>query len=535
MSTIHRGQLVRATPGAAAPRAAAAFVRRATGRLTEPRFALVVAAVYLVTLLPRIWVHVMWRDEWQAWMLAVPTPPLGELFGRLRYEGHPSLWHLLIWAAAHVWPQPIVMKLLSAAVATAVVYVVAAHAPFSRGVRVLICGGYFLLFEYAVVSRGYGLGVLALMAFAALHVRRPRAWVWQGLALAVAANANLFATLLAAAAAGVMLARWLGEGRQASARFAAGLGLFGVGLALASWQMWPPPDRHYATFVFGLDAERGGRVLAGFWRSFFPLPYPGRFWWGNNVLDATLRPEGRLIGLQPLLGLLTLGLVTWLLPRRRAATLLWVGGAAIMAGFLYVVFPGGLRHQGYWPMLALLSLWVGGGFATLRPLKRRLWVGLMAVGAVGGVVASAADVFMPFSASRAVGEYVAAHYPADAAVIGGFDSCVSPVAGVLGRPIFYVSVGRPGRFVRWDDDRHDALDPALLRADARRLAAQARAEGRLPVVLLVLSRPDRHPLPPAEGVDPGRAFVPVAAFDDATVEDERYRLFEFRPEAHSRP
>ena len=44
--------------------------------------------------------HAMWRYEMQAWLLARDSQTLGDLFFNLRYEGHPALWHLLLWPLA---------------------------------------------------------------------------------------------------------------------------------------------------------------------------------------------------------------------------------------------------------------------------------------------------------------------------------------------------------------------------------------------------------------------------------------------------
>lgn len=45
----------------------------------------------------RLFRHTMWRDELQAFMLAKASRTPLELFAKLQYEGHPGLWHLLLW------------------------------------------------------------------------------------------------------------------------------------------------------------------------------------------------------------------------------------------------------------------------------------------------------------------------------------------------------------------------------------------------------------------------------------------------------
>src|SRR5690242_13054728 len=56
------------------------------------------AIVFFVLCLLRTLAHVMWRDELQAWMIARESHSLAELFYNARYEGHPALWFLLLYA-----------------------------------------------------------------------------------------------------------------------------------------------------------------------------------------------------------------------------------------------------------------------------------------------------------------------------------------------------------------------------------------------------------------------------------------------------
>ena len=40
--------------------------------------------------------HEMWRDELQAWMVAIDAHSIAQLFQNVKYEGHPALWHLFL-------------------------------------------------------------------------------------------------------------------------------------------------------------------------------------------------------------------------------------------------------------------------------------------------------------------------------------------------------------------------------------------------------------------------------------------------------
>jgi len=84
------------------------------------------------------------------------------------------------------------MQLLHVLIATAFVFLLARHGPFSRLQTILFAVGYFPLFEYALVSRGYGLGVLLAFAFCAAFEARYRRPVLLGGLLFLLANTTVY-------------------------------------------------------------------------------------------------------------------------------------------------------------------------------------------------------------------------------------------------------------------------------------------------------------------------------------------------------
>src|SRR4029453_5833206 len=98
-----------------------------------------------------------------------------------------------------LWRDPAAMQLLHLTLASATVYVVGRWAPFDRLTKAPLVGGFFFAYEYAVVSRAYVLGVLALFALCALYPR----WAQRPLAVAVLvallANSSAYGLLVAGA------------------------------------------------------------------------------------------------------------------------------------------------------------------------------------------------------------------------------------------------------------------------------------------------------------------------------------------------
>src|SRR5262245_41361569 len=127
--------------------------------------------------------HTLWFDELQAWNIARASGSLGDLAHNLRYEGHPILWYLPLFALTRVTGNPHAMQVLQWLIAVATSALVVFRAPFRLVVRVALLAGYFLAFEYGVFSRSYGLGALLLVwALVCLGRRAPR-WTWGTVAL----------------------------------------------------------------------------------------------------------------------------------------------------------------------------------------------------------------------------------------------------------------------------------------------------------------------------------------------------------------
>lgn len=124
-----------------------------------------------------LWDHGLWLDEAHAWCVVRDSPDLQALAVHLRNEGHPWAWFIALWPFAHAGLPCEAMQVLHGLIAITVSALVLFRSPFPPWVRVLVVFGYFLVFEYAAVSRNYALGVLFL--FLAVDEHRRRGWSWR--------------------------------------------------------------------------------------------------------------------------------------------------------------------------------------------------------------------------------------------------------------------------------------------------------------------------------------------------------------------
>src|SRR5689334_12634149 len=74
-------------------------------------------ALYAALLAIGIAHHEIWRDEAQAWLLARDSGTPLALLHAMRYEGHPPIWHLLLWLLSRATSAPLAMQVLHGLIA----------------------------------------------------------------------------------------------------------------------------------------------------------------------------------------------------------------------------------------------------------------------------------------------------------------------------------------------------------------------------------------------------------------------------------
>jgi hypothetical protein len=423
------------------PASTSAFAKR---RWSAFAFAAVVVLQVALAL-----THSPWRDETEA--LLVARLPLDRLFGMLHYEGHPSLWYLLLAAAAKVSASPMVLQVVQAAVAVGFQAVLWRWAPFSWPTKLLISLSYFLVFEYGVIARNYGLGVLLFFAFVAL--RRTR-WSW--VLLALMCNTAVHTAMLAGVGALLLVfveRRWSWSG-------AALLVLSGL---LAVWSVIPAADAFPRAAAGWAPGAHLARAILTMSSDIAPVQvgaYPAAWLWRPPTAAAWA-----LGVLTPLLGAFVLRR-DW---RLAGAYLLFCLGLIVIG---VAVYPIQVRHAGLIVVLLIGLLWIQKDRTGADPgVVARLWLLSLAA---GGVWMAGCAFVQPFSYATPLADWVRARKLADEpwAAFPGFLG--TDLTGQSGRPTFNVQKQCWNTFQRWNYDYDDRPAGAAL---GRRLEDFADAVG----------------------------------------------------------
>lgn len=134
--------------------------------------------------------HEPWFDEAQAWLIARDSGLYDLLAHRVRYEGTPGLWHVILWIAIRVGLPYSKLYLLSASLGIGGAAIVLWRAPFPPWMRVGIIFSYFFAYQFSVLARSYSVDLVLVPLLALWYPRRTEQPLRYAVAIGLLANLN---------------------------------------------------------------------------------------------------------------------------------------------------------------------------------------------------------------------------------------------------------------------------------------------------------------------------------------------------------
>ncbi|MGO9835325.1 MAG: hypothetical protein ACLP1X_14020 [Polyangiaceae bacterium] len=496
-----------------------------TRQWTDRRFAALIVLAYLPVAIFATVHHEMWRDEVHCWLVARDSATPWAVVHNRAYDGQPPLWYLVLWVLEKTTHDPVTMRIVHVAIAAAAAWVFAERAPFSRPLRAIFPFGYFLAYEYVALSRCYGLALFLALLLCVHHPRRRTHPATLALLVAALALTTTVATLVAAAyvaalaTEGLVVAR---RGDRLLARtwipIAAGAGAC-LAAALCAW---PPADSTVAhvSWPTALPDDTGPTRLIA---AMVPIPRVDFFFWNSNAL-LSYEPFARVAF--PV----ALGLAAWivlLLSRDVVAAVLFGVGTLLLVALFGLVYPGDVRHHGFFFVLLLMGAWIAKDSAPTAPPPPgwRWWrdagltptlAAVLALHVAAAPIALYYDYKYVFSSGRRAADALCKAGLLDSLLVAEVDYPTTAVLGQLGPQAVAYSprTGRTFSFVRWTRDRRrDPTDAETLRF-TRMLAD---THGREATLLM------NRPLLP-ELVD-GENVTRVAELYDSMIEEENFYIY----------
>ncbi len=441
-------------------------VSAAVGRLKDPRVGFVLLAVVVVVNLAH---HTLWGDELQAWGLVRSSSGLSDLLSRLRGEGHPALWYLLLWPLSKLTADPVVLKVVQATVTLGWLSLVWFRSPFQWWEKALLCFSYPLSYDYALMARSYGVGLLLLFSFLAfskeLEKRSRLGWLLLGLL----ANLHFFLALVSLALA----ALWLEEKPERLRTMAPYLILLLLaGGTLAQTLIRGKGEATVLVLTF-TNANLSNKI--GVFGSAF-VPFRDLGW---HHFDS------RLPNFPAFFVALAVAGALFVLLKRQPPLLMAMGGlSAAMVAFFYFMTGGYSWHGAIFFVFLVVLIW----WARQRDLRLGpAWIltFLLVVNASGGLKAMVATYQRPLSNLETTAAWIEQEGLKDRFWIGYPAFPSAGLAACLNRPFYYLECDCQGLYADWaeqwmkPEQYPDLLEQALKRQPEVYLAVDVTFDQKL--------------------------------------------------------
>jgi hypothetical protein len=377
----------------------------------ETTYVLFLTLLFFAVSLVGILHHELWLDESHHWLLARDSESFLALIRNTRYEGHPILWNILLYAITRFTYNPIWMQMLHIAIATTAVFIFLKKAPFSWLFKTLFIFGYFMLFEYNLLSRNYILGLVFLFLACHTFAQRDKKFLWLCVLLGLAANVHLIFGVVALALFLTVLAEQLQmKTFFRKKEYGIGYGIFALALALAVLQMLPPEDTKFFNHVNEMAlSEKFTKGFISLFKGFFTIPdFRTIHFWNSNFMVNISKPFAAILGL-------LFYFMPILLFFRNRKTLLFVYTAFLGTQFFFFITQmSATRHDGINFVIIITALWIEKYYPSenyklkewllrmkLNLLRKPIIYFFLTLQLVGGIGAYAMELKHPFTASKA--------------------------------------------------------------------------------------------------------------------------------------
>jgi hypothetical protein len=371
----------------------------------DNKYLVLLSLLYFAVSFVGILHHEFFIDEAHHWLLSRDSNSVSELIQNTRLEGHPLLWGLLLYGVTRFTSDPFWMQFLHILISTATVIVFLRKAPFNWIFKTLFIFGYFMVFEYNLISRNYGLGILFLFLACTVFKNREQKFSLICLYLALASNTHLLFSVPAFALFLTLIAEQI-QGREFfKAKFIAGYSIFALGLVVIYVQIHSTNSGWLLEPINKLPfQERLVDGFVSFFKGVVAIPdFRTIHFWNSNLIVNLSRPIAGVLAL--LIYLLPL-----LLFFKNKKTLFFVYTALIGAQiFFFITQRSATRFHGMTYIVIIIALWIEDYYSSggsklnsskLSLFKKPIIYSILLIQFCSGIYAYSMDYFYAFSSAK---------------------------------------------------------------------------------------------------------------------------------------
>ncbi len=352
--------------------------------------------------------HELWLDEAHHFLLARDSNSFYELIHACRNEGHPLLWNSILYFVTRFSPNVFYMQLVHVLISCLTVVVIS-KSNLSVGEKVMIIFGYFIFYEYTIISRNYGLSALLIFLLIQAYSKNKEALLKLSLLIFLLANTHLYALLFFVA----FVFTYIVCNRSTVFSIKPGAILTAALIVLAGWLLSVyfimPPIAYAKKFMsyssYGyLSTERIVNTVTVCLKGLFYLPdytAPNHHF-ENSHYFLTLNLK---LWVLYLLSGIAIGIPILILRAHVFALTLFCSFLLIFSMvYFFLPLTYGARYFGFFYLVFLACYWLA------RRQVSRGWVRLsfviFALQFINGMYAYSMDICYPFSESKNMNDYL---------------------------------------------------------------------------------------------------------------------------------
>ncbi|MCX6275448.1 MAG: hypothetical protein NTV09_09600 [Bacteroidetes bacterium] len=427
-------------------------------------FSFVILLLYLCLVIFAMHNHELWGDEIHSWNIVKGSHSFQELFQNIRYEGHPPFWYCYLYCFTLFSHSLFYLKAAQLVFVAAAALVLLFFSPFSKLQKILLLGGYYFIFEYAVLARNYMPTVFFAFCIATIFDRdfRFKMVIYYFLLFALS-NVHLLGLLLAVSIHTGFCFEKFTEKRSFVLHLLIGLVVF-----LPAVYFILPPSDSQLNFEFWKSQWTVSRfylIVTVIVKSFIPLQeWFNQHWWNTSFILDDDSVLFRIIGVGIFVCLLSM---IYYGARKSKTALVILGVNLFLTFILSLVFPlNTARYVGFVFIGFVVTAWLS--FSDSGYSFNRNVIILIAILQIPpGIIALSRDSKEQFSSARSVlnmnkeipkGAFVATDY-----------WCLNNLSAYIDTSFYCIEMKRRISFLTWNSEMKavihfnyaDALDTLL--------------------------------------------------------------------------
>lgn len=403
--------------------------------------------------------HELWKDEWQAWLMARDMS-WGELLGSLYYEGHPALWYvyLKVWSLFSTGGNDeLLIQLAHALLMLGVYALIWFQFRLPIWLKVLILLSYYPFFEYGIVSRGYAFVMLIGFAIVLLlpkvlskkKVKVDRDLKILAVLFFLFCQTEVYAVMMAGAILFYIFLEKKGFQNFSTVikekTFSTLLWSSFVGILFFLISVFPRTSQDDLSRAYLSEPLSGAIFFKGFQGMF-----ANTFWIGSipdtNVFGVN--------GMGLIFSLLVLGGLIYFFRKEKNIVITFLFFTIGYFVFLITIYTGGVRQWGTFFIFFLMLLQLF--FSKKNQSKGKL--DYLQIGFLISIflfqirytyLAMEKEIRHPFSNAKMTAEFIQKEVPEQAAIVAINKFEIAPVVGYANRDFYALPEGETFTYFKW--------------------------------------------------------------------------------------